>query len=205
MSSRPRSGSTTATCPRLGGDEFVVLLDDISDVAEAERITAQLLERMSVPHTLADQEVVSTASIGIVTNESGYEKSEDMIRNADTAMYHAKMAGKARYVIVDQKMHQEAVDRLNLEQELRGAVDEGAFLLRYAPIVSLDAGAIAGIEAEVRWPHKKRGMMPPSEFPVPPANWGWSGTSASGPWSGPVDDKSAEQFLESDSHFQFAA
>lgn len=117
-----------ATCPRLGGDEFVVLLDDSSDVAEAERITAQLLESISVPHTLAGQEVVSTASIGIVTNESGYEKSEDMIRNADTVMYHAKMAGKARYVIVDEKMHQEAVDRLNLEQELREAVDEGAFL-----------------------------------------------------------------------------
>ena len=150
---------------RLGGDEFVILLDGISGPSDAVRVAERLQVELSQPHVLDGHEVVSTASIGIVTSHSGYERSDDIVRDADTAMYKAKMAGKARHVVFDRAMHQEAVDRLTLERELREAVEREEFILEYEPIVSLqDGGRIVSFEALIRWPHPTRGRLMPDAF-----------------------------------------
>ncbi|MBT8484327.1 MAG: EAL domain-containing protein [Phycisphaerales bacterium] len=149
---------------RLGGDEFVILLDSINGVRDAVRVAERLQIELSAPHTIDGHEVISTASIGIVTSNLGYETPDDIIRDADTAMYRAKTSGKARHVVFDQKMHEEVVDRLDLEQQLREAVEQCAFTLEFEPIVDLHDGGLAGFEALIRWPHPTRGLLQPSEF-----------------------------------------
>jgi diguanylate cyclase (GGDEF)-like protein len=149
---------------RLGGDEFVVLLDNIQGVEDAVAVADKMLEVFSQPHTLAGQSVVSTASIGIVASTLGYESSDDMIRDADTAMYRAKMGGKARHVVFDDRMHQEVVARLNLERELRTAVDQLTFDLAFDPIIDLESGRLAGLETQVIWPHATLGTLRAHEF-----------------------------------------
>ncbi|MCP3905890.1 MAG: EAL domain-containing protein [Planctomycetes bacterium] len=149
---------------RLGGDEFVILLDSIRGVEDAVRVAERLQSELSVPHNLDGHEVVSTASIGIVTSDIGYESPDDVIRDADTAMYRAKTSGKARHVVFDEGMHNEVVARLDLERELRDAVEQKAFRLAFEPLVALDTGKVAGFEALIRWPHETRGMVPPEEF-----------------------------------------
>jgi diguanylate cyclase (GGDEF)-like protein len=149
---------------RLGGDEFVILLDQIASEKEALMLAEQLLEVLAKPHQIDEHKVTSTASIGIVTCDSRYAKPDDIIRDADTAMYEAKKAGRARYVIFDQRMHKEVVHRLNLEKDLRDAVEKEQFELAYEPIVSLESGELAGFEALVRWTHPQRGPIKPLEF-----------------------------------------
>lgn len=149
---------------RLGGDEFVVLLDGITGIQDAVAVADRLLGEFLRPHMLDGHEVISTASIGVVTNESGYDNPDDMLRDADTAMYEAKNSGKARYVIFDDRMHKDVVDRLNMERELREAVHSRAFSIAYEPIVDVKDNRIAGFEALVRWPHPTRGMILPGKF-----------------------------------------
>ena len=149
---------------RLGGDEFLILLDGISATADAARFADRLLESLAVPFDLQGLEVHTTASIGIVTNEGGYDRPEDLIRDADTAMYRAKGAGKGRYVIFDRQMHDQAIARLSLEGDLRKAIERREFRVVYQPIVGLESGKVAGFEALVRWERPGIGLISPEHF-----------------------------------------
>lgn len=152
------------TAARFGGDEFVVLLNGLSGYDEAHQIGTRLLEVFAKPHELNGNVVTSTASIGLVTNKTGCRTAEEMIRDADAAMYQAKEAGKARIVVFDQQMHQQAMDRLQLEADLRDALIQNELHIVYQPIVSLEAGELHGFEALLRWEHPTRGNVSPDLF-----------------------------------------
>ena len=154
----------SSTASRLGGDEFVLLLDHINSPADAARVAERLLRNLSAPYLLNGNEVFSTASIGITTSAIAYERAEDMLRDADNAMYHAKAAGKARFVLFDRKMHEEAIARFELENDLRHVLERGELSLHYQPIICLSTGRIERFEALLRWRHPVRGMVPPLEF-----------------------------------------
>ncbi len=153
---------TSDTVARLGGDEFAVLIEDadarLGGLA-ADRITAALRE----PFAVEGKEVVVTASLGIAVAAPGMTASE-LMRNADMAMYTAKSRGKARSEQFETRMHREALDRLELEADLRRALERGELMVLYQPIVSLDHARIAGMEALIRWNHPRRGLLYPSQF-----------------------------------------
>lgn len=149
---------------RLGGDEFVVLLDGIHDTSDAVRVAERLQEEMSAPFRLDRHEVHLTASIGLVSSDGNYERPEDILRDADTAMFHAKMGGRARHVVFDRQMHEQALQRLELENDLRRAIDEAQLFVVYQPIISLADGRVRGFEALLRWKHPQRGLIRPDLF-----------------------------------------
>jgi diguanylate cyclase len=162
-----RSADTVAsmgTTARLGGDEFIVVLDRLRDNHDAVRVTERLMEALAKPYEIKGHIVHSTASIGITTNAITYTTPEDMLRDADIAMYRAKAAGKACCMLFDREMHQEAMARLTLENDMREAIEKKQFMLHYQPIVSLHTGNTVGFEALVRWKHPVRGMVSPAEF-----------------------------------------
>lgn len=154
----------TDTIARLGGDEFAILLDGLEDwtiaTAVAERIQGELLK----PFSLNGHEVYTTASIGIRLSVDGREDAENMLRDADTAMYRAKDNGKARHELFDRTMHTRAVALLKLENDLRRAIEREEFRVHYQPIISLETEALVGFEALARWNHPERGLVPPDEF-----------------------------------------
>jgi diguanylate cyclase (GGDEF)-like protein/PAS domain S-box-containing protein len=156
-----RPGDTAA---RLGGDEFTILLDDVHEEHVVRQIADRAQQVLSAPIQLGDQDVYSTASIGIVLSSAGYDSATDMIRDADTAMYRAKMAGKACAVLFDPAMHLQIMSHLHLEADLRWAVEREELRIHYQPIVALENGQIVGIEALVRWQHPQRGLLYPAEF-----------------------------------------
>ena len=149
---------------RLGGDEFVILLDGIDGPRAAVIVAERLQEALSKPHILDGHEVISTASIGIVINDGKYENPDEILRDADTAMYQAKSSGKARHVVFDETMHNEVMQRLTLEKELRAAAEELQFTLVFQPIIAMDTAALSGFEALIRWPHSERGTVLPANF-----------------------------------------
>lgn len=149
---------------RVGGDEFVVLLSQLKSRDEAIETCKRLLADFAKPHEIAGRSVVSTASIGLVFSDLGYEDAEEMIRDADVAMYQAKLDGRSTYREFDATMHAAAVDRLNLEQDLRRANLDTEFTLMYQPIASLSTGEITAVEALVRWNHPTLGMIEPDQF-----------------------------------------
>ena len=149
---------------RLGGDEFAVLLDGIPDQNEAARMGQRIQEKLQSPFNLSGHEVFTTTSIGIALSSTGYDHPENMLRDADTAMYRAKAQGKACYEIFDKGMHTHAVYVLQMENDLRRAIDREELRVHYQPIVSLDSGQLAGFEALVRWQHPERGFINPSDF-----------------------------------------
>ncbi len=156
-----RSGDTVA---RLGGDEFAILLEDINGIEAATALAERLQRELSIPFYLDHQEVFVTLSVGIALSTTGYHLPEELLRDADTAMYHAKSLGRARYELFDQQMHDRAVALLQLDNDLRRAVERQEFILYYQPIVSLITGHITGFEALIRWQHPQRGLVPPDEF-----------------------------------------
>jgi diguanylate cyclase (GGDEF)-like protein/PAS domain S-box-containing protein len=156
-----RQGDTVA---RLGGDEFALLLDDVSDISDATRVAERILAEMNVPFHIAGHDVFTNGSIGIALSTTGYERPEDILRDADTAMYRAKLQGRSRYEVFDRNMHERAVQTLQLETDLRRAIERGEFLLHYQPIVALTDGRISGVEALIRWQHPRRGMVAPDDF-----------------------------------------
>ncbi|MBD2740274.1 EAL domain-containing protein [Coleofasciculus sp. FACHB-1120] len=156
-----RPGDTVA---RLGGDEFTILLEDIQDVSDATRVANQIQNELALPFNLNGQEVFTSASIGIAFNTTDYHQPEDLLRDADIAMYRAKALGRARHEVFDMTMHTRAVALLQLVTDLRQAVNRQEFLLHYQPIVSLSTGQITGFEALVRWQHPERGLISPAEF-----------------------------------------
>ncbi len=149
---------------RLGGDEFVVLLDDIGSVAAAIRVAERLLRALSAPCTVLGRQFNLSTSIGIVMSDGELPTAEEYLRDADTAMYEAKRAGRGRFAIFDARMRERVQRGLLIQSELRGALQHGQFHLVYQPVVCLDSGRIRGCEALVRWRHPKLGLVPPSEF-----------------------------------------
>jgi len=149
---------------RLGGDEFVLLLEDISGVEAAVQIAERLTDTLKQPLWLKDRELFVSTSIGIVAGSPDHHSASELLRDADAAMYRAKTHRQNRYEIFEPAMHTEARARLALEQELRTALDSGALVLYYQPVVSLDSGTLTGLEALVRWPHPERGLLGPEAF-----------------------------------------
>ncbi len=156
-----RHGDTVA---RLGGDEFALLLDGTGSVKEATRTAERVHQALKPAFHLTGCEVFSSASIGIALSSTGYDKPEDMMRDADTAMYRAKALGRSCHAVFDQAMHARAVELLRLETDLRRAVDRGEFLLHYQPVVSLAEGRVASLEGLVRWRHPANGLVMPNDF-----------------------------------------
>ena len=152
------------TLARFGGDEFAILLSGISEATDAVRVAQRISDELSEPFVLDKNSAFATSSIGIALSSSGYDRPEDILRDADTAMYRAKENGKARYEVFDHGMHARAVSRLQLESDLRQAVEQKEFCVYYQPIVSLQTGRLAGLEALVRWNHPRRGLVSPADF-----------------------------------------
>jgi len=155
--------TTDQSLARLGGDEFTVLLEDIRDCGDAVRVAERIQERLGIPFVVEGQEVVTSASIGIAFCATSYTSSEDLVRDAEIAMYRAKREGKARCQVFDSAMHTFAVKRLRLETDLRRALELGEFRVHYQPIVSLQSGKIAGFEALSRW-QRPEGLLSPAHF-----------------------------------------
>ncbi len=156
--------SHTSTPARLGGDDFLVLLEGLREEPDAARVAERLLAILSQPYTLNGVSVHVTASIGVALSDWKYEQAGDMIRDADTAMYRAKAAGGARYVMFDREMHEQAIARLAMEGCLRDAVEKCRLTLHYQPIIRLRDQRLAGFEALVRWNHPERGSVPATDF-----------------------------------------
>ena len=165
-----RSSDTVArfgqgfTMARLGGDEFTVLLEDLKGPADAKKAAERLMKELTSPFVLAGREVFTSVSIGIALSNPSYDEPEEILRDADTAMYRAKSLGKARYEVFDADMRASVMARLQLETDLRRALDREEFLNFYQPIVALGSGEIVGFEALLRWKHPGRGLVGPQEF-----------------------------------------
>jgi diguanylate cyclase (GGDEF)-like protein len=152
------------TAARLGGDEFAILLEGIGDLRDATRTAERIQRALTDPFMLEGKEVLATASIGIAMMEPRYSRAEDLLRDADAAMYRAKEEGRARCQVFDREMHTTVMAQLRLEGDLCKAVERNELVLHYQPIVSVKDGALVGFEALVRWHHPERGLVQPGEF-----------------------------------------
>jgi diguanylate cyclase (GGDEF)-like protein/PAS domain S-box-containing protein len=152
------------TIARIGGDEFAILVEGGRDVDAAVNVADRIHERLAAPINLGGHEVVITASIGIAVHTPDYDKPEDLLRDADTAMYRAKSSGRACHVVFNRGMHQFVMARLQLESDLRRAIERGQIAVHYQPFVDLATGTVIGLEALVRWNLPRRGMILPDDF-----------------------------------------
>lgn len=156
-----RQSDTTA---RIGGDEFAVLLEDGPQPYDAVTISGRIIDEMSRPFTLENREVMAGISVGIAVSESGAENADELLRNADVAMYGAKGGGKGRYQLFENEMHTLLLARMEMEADLRRAIRQEEFVLQYQPIITLETLRITGVEALVRWNHPERGLIGPQRF-----------------------------------------
>lgn len=156
-----RPGDTVA---RLGGDEFAILLDNISELKDAVDVAERIHQRLSTPLLVKGHEVFASVSVGIAMGSERYERPEQVLRDADIAMYQAKAKGSACYEIFDLKMHANILDRLQLEADMHGALEHKELIVFYQPIVDLKTHQLIGFEALVRWNHPTRGIIYPMEF-----------------------------------------
>ena len=152
------------TVARLGGDEFVVILDLLADEEDTIIVAKAIQHQFSRPFMLDGREIIVTVSVGIAVSEPGQDGAETLLRNADVAMYRAKSDGRARYIIFDPSMHTDSLARLELENDLRHALDNGELRVYYQPIVMMASGVFTEVEALVRWQHPTRGLVSPVEF-----------------------------------------
>ena len=149
---------------RLGGDEFTILISELGETADAVVVAERIQTALQQPFDLDGSEVFTAASMGIAVGSAAYDNAEQVLRDADTAMYEAKERGRAQHVLFDSAMHDRAVDLLDLQTELRRAIARQEFCVAYLPIVSLEHSRVVGFEALVRWDHPERGMLAPAEF-----------------------------------------
>jgi diguanylate cyclase (GGDEF)-like protein/PAS domain S-box-containing protein len=156
--------SETVTVARLGGDEFAILVNDLRSASDVTCIADRLMGELAQPFDLDDRAVFTSVTIGIAISNLGYHHPEDLLRDADIAMYRAKALGKARYEVFDAAMRASVTNRLQLETDLRHGVERREFRNYYQPIIALQSGAIVGFEALLRWQHPTRGLVQPSEF-----------------------------------------
>ena len=152
------------TLSRLGGDEFVILCEEIEDITVVTSLADRIHKELSRPVNLNGQKVVVGCSIGITESSIGYERPEDMLRDADTAMYRAKSRASSSYEIFDSTMHEKAMNVLQIESDLRIALEEGQFEVYYQPIVEIAEEVVSGFEALLRWKHPKLGLFAPDDF-----------------------------------------
>ncbi len=152
------------TAARLGGDEFGVLIESVTHFGEAVTIAERILEVFRQPFSIEGNEVYVGASIGIAAGSTDTQGSEELLRNADLAMYLAKSKGKGNYVVFEPKMHEALMERIELEADLRRGIDENEFTIHYQPIIDLQSRGIMGMEALVRWLHPKFGLLSPMTF-----------------------------------------
>jgi diguanylate cyclase (GGDEF)-like protein/PAS domain S-box-containing protein len=152
------------TVARFGGDEFAVLIEDASDDLDVTMVAERVLEGLRQPFVVNGRELHVRGSMGIAKMESDVEGADQLLRNADLAMYRAKAAGRGGYERYDPEMHTELVQRVQLEADLRRALDDGELFLHYQPTIDLASGQIVGAEALARWHHPTRGLVPPTEF-----------------------------------------
>jgi diguanylate cyclase (GGDEF)-like protein len=149
---------------RFGGDEFTVLLEHVDSITDATHVAERIAEVLSTPFDLGGHEMYTTTSVGIVLSNKGGDRAEDLLRDADVAMYRAKSKGRARYEIFDSEMSAQAFERLRIEIDLRHALKRDQLRLFYQPLVELSSGRIVGAEALVRWQHPERGLVFPGDF-----------------------------------------
>lgn len=149
-----------STASRLGGDEFVILLEELRECDDAGRVAERLVALLSEPYPVGERALHLSASIGVAVSRHGYASAADMLRDADTAMYRAKAAGRARFCMFDGAMHEQVLERMTLEQGLRAAVRDGSIDVHYQPIVSLTRGVVTGFEALLRWSPSGRPPVP---------------------------------------------
>lgn len=155
---------TSDTVARLGGDEFTILLDDVKELSNVRYVADRIQKELSLPFELEGKKVFSSASIGVALSATGHDHPEDILRDADTALYRAKARGRARCEVFDASMRDHAMSLLQLEVELWHAIEHREFRVFYQPIVSMETGRIIGCEALVRWQHPQRGRVSPAEF-----------------------------------------
>ncbi len=152
------------TVARLGGDEFVILLEDIRDVSDVTRVADRVQKKLAQAQLLPNHTIFMSGSMGIVLSTTGYERPEDVLRDADTAMYRAKENGRARFEIFDSTMRDQIMLRLEIESALRRAIEREELDVYYQPVVDVKIGRIVWFEALVRWRHPERGLLNPGEF-----------------------------------------
>ena len=152
------------TVARLGGDEFVILLEQIQSPQEVIHVVERIQANLQTPMTLNGYTMFTSASIGIALNHANYRRGQDILRDADNAMYRAKAKGQSNYEIFDPEMHATALRLLKLETDLRQAIADQTFCLRYQPIINLSSQQLIGFEALVRWRHPTRGLVTPDQF-----------------------------------------
>jgi diguanylate cyclase (GGDEF)-like protein/PAS domain S-box-containing protein len=157
-------GRSSDTVARIGGDEFGILLEDDADEARARALADRALAAFAVPFDVQGREVFIRASVGIALSVPGHSETDELIRNADTAMYAAKAAGKGRYEFFRPFMHTRALERFEVQADLERALVRGEFVVHYQPIIDFETGEARGVEALVRWNHPSRGLLGPLEF-----------------------------------------
>ena len=156
-----RPGDTVA---RVREDEFAVLLDDLRDSTDATRVAERIVREMTQPVELEGHETSTSASVGVAVNVTGFDRPEQMLRDAEVAMRRAKSQGAGRCEVFDQRLQERAVAQLRYESDLRHALERDEFRVHYQPIVSLDTGRVEGFEALARWEHPARGLVQPAQF-----------------------------------------
>jgi diguanylate cyclase (GGDEF)-like protein/PAS domain S-box-containing protein len=156
-----RPGDTVA---RVGGDEFTILLEDLTDVREAVSVAERIQEDLKLPFNLTGRDVFTTVSVGIAPGSVSYNHPDEILRDADTAMYRSKSLGKARHEMFDEEMQARTVNLMQMENDLRRAFERNEFFVNYQPIIALDDFRLCGFEALVRWQHPDRGLISPTEF-----------------------------------------
>ncbi|MCW5943380.1 MAG: EAL domain-containing protein [Fimbriimonadaceae bacterium] len=161
LQSAVRPGDTVS---RMGGDEFTILLENLDSVLAAMETAERVLAMLRTPVMLADLETFAGCSIGVAYAGAGATSAEDLVKDADSAMYRAKQSGKSAFVVYDESMHIHAIDRLELESSLRSALDREEIFVVYQPLVELRSGRIVGAEALARWNHETRGIVSPADF-----------------------------------------
>jgi predicted signal transduction protein with EAL and GGDEF domain len=154
----------TDVAARLGGDEFAVLLERVIDAEAAATVAGRVLDTLHQPFGLNGRTIPIKASLGVATGRPGTDEADELLRNADVAMYAAKAGGKDRYELFRPDMHEDLLQRLELEAELRHVADRDQLVLHYQPIVELVSGRITRVEALVRWDHPVKGLLPPAAF-----------------------------------------
>jgi diguanylate cyclase (GGDEF)-like protein/PAS domain S-box-containing protein len=152
------------TLARMGGDEFTVLLDDIKSPEDANHAAERIMKELSAPFDVGGKEVFTSASIGIALSNPAYQEPQEIMRDADTAMYRAKSLGKSRFEVFDADMRASVIARLELETDMRRSLDRGHFVNYYQPIVSLENGEVRGFESLLRWNHPTMGLLGPDKF-----------------------------------------